>query len=77
MVSHYKMNINNSNNFFEIYFNQYLPIILTSIDTIRCVSDYNDKDLENKIQFNDYINVYMGCKIFIDNTMKFGEVELR
>lgn len=57
--------------------NQYSPIILTSIDTIRCVSDYNDKDLENKIQFNDYINMYMGCRIFVDNTLKFGEIELR
>lgn len=57
--------------------NQYSPIILTSIDTIRCVSNYNYNDLENKIQFSNYINMYKGCKIFVDNTLKFGEIELR
>ena len=57
--------------------NQYQPIILTSMDTIRCISDYTDKDLENKIRFDDYINMYMGCRIFVDNTLKFGEIELR
>lgn len=57
--------------------NHYQPIILTSIDTIRCISDYNDEDLMNKIHFDDYINMYMGCKIFVDNSLKFGEIELR
>lgn len=59
--------------------NQYSPIILTSIDTIRNFPDYNERNFKFKNQFDDYdyINMYMGCKIFIDNTLKFGEIELR
>lgn len=46
----------------------YAPIILMSLDTVRVIKDNFDFHRSNR---------YRDAKVFVDPSMKYGEVELR
>ena len=55
--------------------NGYIPYIFVNRDTLKILKE----PIEPVMVFfyGGLVEEYLGCKIFEDNTLKFGEVELR
>ena len=56
----------------------YYPYIFANKDTInRLMDQHNVSVFKNEKTSGGLIGYYLGNKIFEDNTLKFGEIELR
>ena len=56
----------------------YYPYIFANKDTInRLMEQHNVSVFKNGKTSNALVGYYLGNKVFEDNTLKFGEIELR
>ena len=56
----------------------YYPYIFANKDTLTClIYQCNVSAFENEKTSCGLVGTYLGNKVFEDNTLKFGEIELR
>lgn len=56
--------------------NPYLFMKKSTIDELISILDYKPDELWD-VQSSCMCGYFQGCKVFCDNTLKFGEVEIR